>query len=154
MERISFPETVKLLAERYGIPLPKTESTPEADQTAKERLALLEIHERATGIFKSQLTSSSEGKQALAYLKERGLSDQTIEKFGLGYASGFSDNLIRRLSGTFSTELLFKSGLVQTSESAGRTIAFVGGSCSQFAVNQERSSPSVEESSAKDNQSI
>ena len=89
MERISFPETVKLLAERYGIPLPKTESTPEADQTARERQALLEIHEKAAEIFKSQLTGSSEGKQALAYLKERGLSDQTIEKFGLGYAPGF-----------------------------------------------------------------
>ena len=117
MERISFPETVKLLAERYGIPLPKTESTPEADQTARERQALLEIHEKAAEIFRSQLISSSEGKQALSYLKERGLSDQTIEKFGLGYAPGFSDNLVRRLSGNFSTELLIKSGLIQTGES-------------------------------------
>ena len=117
MERISFPETVKLLAERYGIPLPKTESTPEADQTARERQALLEIHEKAAEIFRSQLISSSEGKQALSYLKERGLSDETIEKFGLGYAPGFSDNLVRRLSGNFSTELLIKSGLIQTGES-------------------------------------
>jgi len=117
MERISFPETVKLLAERYGIPLPKIESTPEADQTARERQSLLEIHEKAAEIFRSQLTSSGEGKQALSYLKERGLSDQTIEKFGLGYAPGFSDNLVRRLNGNFSTELLIKSGLIQTGES-------------------------------------
>jgi len=117
MERISFPETVKLLAERYGIPLPKTESTPEADQTARERQALLEIHEKAAEVFRSQLTGSSEGKQALSYLKERGLSDQTIEKFGLGYSPGFSDNLVRRLNGNFSTELLIKSGLIQTGES-------------------------------------
>jgi DNA primase len=117
MERISFPETVKLLAERYGIPLPKVESTPEADQTAKERLALLEIHQEAAEIFKSQFASSSEGKQALAYVKERGLSDQTIEKFGLGYALGFSDNLVRRLNGRFSTELLIKSGLIQIGDS-------------------------------------
>ncbi|MSO23252.1 MAG: DNA primase [Acidobacteria bacterium] len=117
LERISFPETVKLLAERYGIPLPKIESTPEADQTVRERQALLEIHEKAAEIFKSQLTSSSEGKQALSYLKERGLSDQTIEKFGLGYAPGFSDNLVRRLNGHFSSELLIKSGLIQTGDS-------------------------------------
>lgn len=117
LERLSFPETVKLLAERYGIPLPKTESTPEADQTARERQALLEIHDKAADIFRSQLTGSSEGKQALSYLKERGLSDQTIEKFGLGYAPGFSDNLIRRLNGHFSSELLIKSGLIQTGES-------------------------------------
>jgi len=117
MERVSFPETVKLLAERYGIPLPKTESTPEADQTARERQALLEIHEKAAEIFKSQLTSSSEGKQALSYLKERGLSSETIEKSGLGYAPGFSDNLVRRLNGHFSSELLVKSGLIQTGDS-------------------------------------
>jgi len=117
MDRISFPETVKLLAERYGIPLPKIESTPEADQTARQRQSLLEIHEKAAEIFRSQLTSSGEGKQALSYLKERGLSNQTIEKFGLGYAPGFSDNLVRRLNGNFSTELLIKSGLIQTGES-------------------------------------
>ena len=117
MERVSFPETVKLLAERYGIPLPKTESTPEADQTARERQALLEIHEKAAEIFRSQLTGSSEGKQALSYLKERGLSNQTIEKSGLGYAPGFSDNLVRRLNGHFSSELLIKSGLIQTGDS-------------------------------------
>jgi DNA primase len=63
MERISFPETVKLLAERYGIPLPKIESTPEADQTARERQALLEIHEKAAEIFKSQLTGNSEASR-------------------------------------------------------------------------------------------
>jgi DNA primase len=117
MERISFPETVKLLAERYGIPLPKTESTPEADQTARERQSLLEIHDKAAEIFRAQLTGSGEGKEALLYLKERGLSDQAIEKFGLGYAPGFSDNLVRRLNGSFSTELLIKSGLIQTGES-------------------------------------
>ncbi|MCI0421036.1 MAG: DNA primase, partial [Acidobacteria bacterium] len=117
IERITFPETVKFLAEKYGIPLPKVDPGPEADQTAKERQTLLEIHEKAAGIFRSQLTSSGEGKQALSYLKERGLSDVTIEKFGLGYAPGFSDNLVRRLSGDFSSELLLKSGLVQTGDS-------------------------------------
>lgn len=117
IERISFPETVKLLAERYGIPLPKSESTPESDQAARERQVLLEIHERAAEIFRAQLTGGGEGRQALSYLKERGLSDRTIEKFGLGYAPGFSDNLVRRLNGQFSTELLIKSGLIQTGDS-------------------------------------
>ena len=117
LERISFPESVTLLAERYGISLPKSEPTPEADQTARERQTLFEIHERVAEIFRSQLTSSSEGQQAFSYLKERGLSDQTIEKFRLGYAPGFSDNLVRRLGGNYSTELLLKSGLVQIGDS-------------------------------------
>lgn len=117
IERITFLEAVKSLAEKHGIALPKIEAGSETDQEAKERQVLLDIHERAAGIFKSQLGNGSEGWEALSYLKGRGLTDETIEKFNLGYAPGFSDFLIRRFGGDFPSELLLKSGLIQTSES-------------------------------------
>jgi DNA primase len=102
IERITFPETLKFLAEKYGIALPKADDHAQVDHVAKERQVLLEIHERASRIFESQLTGGSEGRQALAYLKERGLSERTTEKFRIGYAPGLSDNLIRKLSNDFS----------------------------------------------------
>jgi DNA primase len=54
-------------------------------------------------------------------LKERGLSEQTIERFQIGYAASFSDNLVRKLSADFSREFLLKSGLVQASDFDGRS---------------------------------
>src|SRR2546422_5419459 len=81
MERITFPESLKLLAEKYGIPMPRSAVTGELDSTARERLALLGINQKATQVFKHQLRNGSEGKQALKYLKERGLTEETIEKF-------------------------------------------------------------------------
>jgi DNA primase len=120
IERITFPETLRFLAEKYGIAMPRGDDHEQFDQAAKERQLLLEIHQRATRIFESQLAGGGEGRQALAYLKERGLSEKTIEKFQIGYASGLSDNLIRRLGNDFSKEMLLKSGLIQASDFEGR----------------------------------
>jgi DNA primase len=120
IERITFPETLKFLAEKYGIALPKAEDNGQLDQIARERQLLLEIHERATKIYRSQLTAGSEGKQASVYLGERGLSEQTIEKFQIGYATSFSDTLVRKLGDDFSKDMLRKSGLIQASDFGGR----------------------------------
>jgi DNA primase len=116
IERITFPETLKLLAEKYGIPIPKSDFSGELEQTAKERLALFDVNDRAARIFRSQLHNSSEGKQALIYLKERGLSEETIDRFEIGYSLATSDSLTRKLLNEFSSDLLFKSGLVQSSD--------------------------------------
>src|SRR4030095_11970310 len=86
------------------------------EQTAKERLALFDVNDRAARIFRSQLRNSSEGKQALIYLKERGLSEETIDRFEVGYSLATSDSLTRKLLNEFSSDLLFKSGLVQSSD--------------------------------------
>ncbi len=117
LERITFPEAIKSLAEKFGIPLPKVDSGLENDEEVKQRQALLEMHEKAAAIFKLQLGNGSEGKEALSYLKERGLSEETIEKFSLGFAPSFSDFLIRRFNSDFPIERLLQSGLVQTSDS-------------------------------------
>ena len=60
MERITFPETLKLLAEKYGIPLPKSDFRGDLDPGAKERLALLEINQKATQFFRNQLRTTPE----------------------------------------------------------------------------------------------
>jgi DNA primase len=119
IERLTFPETVRFLADKCGIPLPKQEDG-QFDEATKERQILLAIHERASEIFRLQLGAGAEGKQAVRYLKERGLSDQTIKSFNIGFAPGFSDNLVRRLGEEYSKESLLKSGLIQSSESGGR----------------------------------
>jgi DNA primase len=116
MERITFPETLKLLAEKFGIPLPTSDLRGELDPAAKDRLALLEINQKATQFFRNQLRTSAEGKQALEYLTSRGITDETIDQFDIGYSASSSDNLFRRLSSEFPTALLLKSGLALVSE--------------------------------------
>ncbi len=116
MERITFPEALKLLAEKFGIPLPRTDLRGDLDPVAKERLALLEINQKATQFFRNQLRTSSEGKQALAYLSSRGVTEETISEFDIGYSGSSSDSLFRRLSSEFHSDLLLKSGLALTSE--------------------------------------
>jgi DNA primase len=118
MERVTFPESVKLLANKFGVPIPEYKSSAEMDETAKERQLLLEINQEATLIFKKNLRGE-EGRQALSYLLRRGVKEETIESFDLGLASGYSDHLCRQLRGKFSLEALQKSGLVQQSERDG-----------------------------------
>lgn len=119
MEHVTFPESLKLLANKFGVPIPEMKSSAEADENAKERQQLLEINQEATAIFKRNLASGGEGRQALGYLKSRGVSDAAIEAFDLGYAAGNSDFLLRQLRSKFSMELLQKSGLVQISDRDG-----------------------------------
>jgi DNA primase len=116
IERISFPEAVKFLAERFGIPLPKTALDTEFDEAAQERVKLLEIHDRAARFFADLLHRSREGRQASDYLRERGISIQTIKQFDMGVAQAAPDGLYRHLNEQSSTELLLKSGLVLSSD--------------------------------------
>src|SRR5689334_9131584 len=91
IENISFPETVRLIAQKLGVPMPKmTFSSPAEAKEAKVRTALLEIHERATGFFQDCLRRP-EGAHAREYLKNRGLDDEAVKTFRIGYApdSGF-----------------------------------------------------------------
>lgn len=116
IERVTFPEAVKFLADRFGIPLPKTAFDSELDEAGRERLKLLEVHDKAGRIFTEQLLHSREGRQASKYLLERGLSSETIQRFELGYAQAAPDSLYRQLNEHFPTELLLKSGLVLSSD--------------------------------------
>ena len=85
---ISYPEAVKLLAGRAGMPEPQ-----EDDKTGRMRSRILSINKEAARFFHACLNSSvEEARQARAYWRRRGLDDKTIVRFGLGYApnSGFA----------------------------------------------------------------
>lgn len=117
IENITFPEAVRAVAQKMGVPLPKATFSTEAEaRDARIRTALLEMHERACAFFQECLRRP-EGARAREYLVGRGLDEETIRKFRIGFApdSGF---LIRdRLRGEFSEELLRESGLFSWKDS-------------------------------------
>jgi DNA primase len=108
IERISFFEALKLLAETNGIPMPKREYS---DPDSKLRGALFEMHEIAASTFQSNLKGSA-GAEARNYLAGRGVTPEQIEEFGLGVSDGSGQQLMRRFEGRFSGEMLDVSGLV------------------------------------------
>ena len=118
-ENYTFGEALQHLAERAGVELPKIEYSGEARKKAEEKTALLEINKLAAGYFYYQLRREN-GKQAYEYLTGRGLSQETIKKFGLGYSDKYSDDLYKYLkSKKYSDELLRESGLFNVDERHG-----------------------------------
>ncbi len=116
IENVSFPEAVKLVAQKCGIALPKREfSSPEEAQESRQRGKLLELHELATSWFEEQLRSA-EGARAREYLTSRGLTTEAIAKFRIGYAPDSFNALRDRLQGTAPPDLLRLSGLFSSKE--------------------------------------
>ncbi len=107
IERISFFEALKLLAETNGIPMPKREFS---DPDSKLRGALLEMHEIAATTFQANLKGPS-GNEARNYLAGRGVTPEQIEEFGLGVSDSSGQQLIRRFEERFTPEILEVSGL-------------------------------------------
>ena len=118
VENVTFPETVRLLAQKLGVTMPKmTFSSPAEARDAQARMALLDVHVRATAFFQECLRRP-EGANAREYLKTRGLDPETVARFRIGYApdSGFTlRDLLRR---EFDEELLRESGLFSWKESS------------------------------------
>ena len=118
-ENYTFGEALKHLADRAGVELPKIEYSKEVRQKAQEKAELLEINKQAAQYFYYQLRTDK-GYRGYEYLKDRGLSDETIRKFGLGYSDKFSDGLYRFLkSKGYSDERLRESGLFNVDERHG-----------------------------------
>jgi len=116
IENITFPETVRLIAQRLNIPLPKVQfSSPQEAREAKIRLALLDIHERACMFFQDYL-KRPEAAHARAYLAGRGLDDETIARFRIGYAPDSGFLLRDALRRDFEEDLLRESGLFSWKE--------------------------------------
>ena len=115
-ENFTFPEAVRFLAQRAGIELPKTEYSPEEKKKSDLKTALLEINKETAKYF-FRLLKSEKGGQAYQYLRGRGLSDETIVKFGLGYSQKYRDDLYRYLRDKgYQDEILKESGLFTYSE--------------------------------------
>ena len=111
IENITFPEAVRMVAQKLGIPLPKASySTPGEAKEARLRGQLLDVHERAVAFFQECLRRP-EGARAREYLAGRGLDEQMIARFRIGYAPDSGFLLRDRLKEEFSEEVLRESGL-------------------------------------------
>ncbi|MDL1963798.1 MAG: DNA primase [Deltaproteobacteria bacterium] len=112
-EGLSFFETAKMLASRYGIEIPVQAMSSEQKRRISERESLLAVNKQAMDFFNHSLLSDAEGKIALEYLKKRGMGEDTIAIFNLGFAPAGWDNVINYFSKkNISHELVEKSGLI------------------------------------------
>ncbi len=120
MENLSFPEAVRTVAQKSGIPLPKREfSSPEEAQASRLRSKLLEIHDQAGAYFEEQL-KSPEAARAREYLTGRGLSAEAIANFRIGYAPDSFSAMRDRFQSTFEDDVLRASGLFSAKEQSER----------------------------------
>lgn len=118
-ENYSFMEALRVLADRAGIQLPQQEYSQEAKEQADLKATLLEVNKLAAKYYYYQLRREG-GAQGMAYLKGRELSEETINRFGLGYSDKFSNDLYRYLkSKNYSDEILRQSGLFNVDERRG-----------------------------------
>lgn len=116
IENVGFPEAVKTVAVKCGIPLPKREfASPEEAAESRQRGKLIELHESATAWFAQQL-ASPEGALAREYLAGRGLNEAGIAKFRIGYAPDSFHALRERLAGMANEATLRASGLFSSKE--------------------------------------
>lgn len=118
-ENYSFPEAVRALAERAGVALPEPEYSEEARRRENRRARLLEVCKEAATYFYFMLRSS-QGTTGLQYLKKRELTDETMKKFGLGYAGKNGAQLVEYLRKKgFEDQLIKEAGLANFSERHG-----------------------------------
>ncbi len=120
MQGLSFFEALKALAEQHGIPLPQRPAGDLNDAESRQRAALQRMHEIAQSFFLKQLRGP-EGASARGYLEHRGMPLETQERFGLGYAPGSGNRLMKVLEAEgFQPEQMDPSGLVAKNEEGRR----------------------------------
>ncbi len=120
-EGVDFKGALELLAERYGVELQREEEDPREAEKRRRRERLLELLDRTTSYYERYLWESSEAKRAREYLKGRGLGEEVLREFRVGYAPSAWDRVLsasRR--GGFSEEELYATGLAQRSKENGR----------------------------------
>jgi DNA primase len=123
VENITFPEAVRLIAQKLGMPMPKVSfSSPAEARDAQVRMALLDVHVRATAFFQECLRKP-EGANAREYLKTRGLDAETIARFRIGYAPDSGFLLRDALRREFDEGLLRESGLFSWKENSSHQSA-------------------------------
>jgi len=137
VENITFPEAIRLIAQKLGVPLPQVSfSGPAEARDAQTRMALLDVHARATAFFQECLRRP-EGASAREYLKGRGLDLETIACFRIGYAPDSGFLLRDALRREFDEDLLRESGLFSWKDGT------------QPEANTENREPRTENSGAK-----
>ena len=125
IETVSFPEAVRIVAQKCGIPLPKREfSSPEEAAGARQRTKLLDLHEAAAAFYEEQLRGP-EGAVAREYLAGRGLTPEGIKAFRIGWAPDSFNALRDRLSGMADDETVRISGLFSSKEQGDGTLGHI-----------------------------
>lgn len=118
-ENYTFGEAVKMLAERAGVDLPEVEYSEEQKKAESKRSRMLEINKEAAKFFYYQLRSN-QGEIGRKYLQKRELSEETIHRFGLGYAGKYNNGLTQYLKQKgYSQELIKEAGLANVDEKRG-----------------------------------
>jgi DNA primase len=111
-DKVSFPDAVRQLAARVGLPVPVPEDARQDAEGQRDREALLKAHEVAAAWFREQLATPA-GAAARRQLQDRGLTAETIEQIGAGYAPASREGLkTRLLKEGFATPVLLRSGLI------------------------------------------
>ncbi len=123
-ENYTFPEAIKLLADRAGVQLPEVEDSAQERQKQNKRARLLEVNKEAAKFFYYQLRSP-QGEIGRNYLEKRRLTEETLQHFGLGYAGKSGAQLVQYLKQKgFSDEEIKEAGLASYSERYGLTSQF------------------------------
>jgi DNA primase len=116
-ERMEFPEAVDSLASLAGMEVPREESSPQQLEQSARKKDIYSLLEQAASFYQRQLREHSNAKEAKDYLKNRGLSGEIAQRFGIGYAPPGWDNLLKELgSQQESQELLIESGMLISKE--------------------------------------
>lgn len=113
-EKLTYAEALKWLANKYNVTVEETELTPEQKEQVQVSDSLYIINKFAQEYFAQVMNEPGEGRDVgYAYFEERGFTDETIKKFGLGYCTGDRDAFARKALGNqFNQQLLLKTGLV------------------------------------------
>ncbi len=118
-DNLTFKEALQTLAERSGVKLPEEDESPEARRIRDKRATLFEINKEAAKYYVYQL-KQPKGAKGLSYFRDRALTDETIQKFGLGYSNVTSDDLVRYLrSKGYSDAMIIDAGLASHDEKYG-----------------------------------
>jgi DNA primase len=119
-EGLGFAEAVELLADRYGVELEREQEDPRAEARRQRRRRLEELLDRAAAFYSSFLWDSKEAGRAREYLAGRGLREEVLRGFGVGYApSAWDTIMLRGQRAGFKVEELRGVGLVQRGRSGG-----------------------------------
>jgi DNA primase len=119
-EGLGFADAVELLADRYGVELEREKEDPRAEARRQQRRRLEELLDRTAAFYAGYLWDSEEARKAREYLAERGLGEETLRAFGVGYAPSAWDRvLVRGQRAGFSVDELRGVGLAQRGRSGG-----------------------------------
>lgn len=120
IEGCGFPEAVRIVAQKSGIPIPVVEETEDHRRIARERDSILRLNEWAAEFFELQLNDSEEGKSAREYVLSRGIKEETSKLFRVGYAPDSWDTLINHLKDRgATTDEIHNSGLAVLKDTGG-----------------------------------